>query len=169
MPEPKPQTPNLKPTSGTIYIGGDHAGYQLKEALQSYLTDLGYRVIDKGPFEYDESDDYPDFVVRVARAVADDPEHSRGVVIGGSGQGEAMAANRISGVRAAVFYGPAKENGADIIALSREHNDANVLSLGARFIDEQTAKEAVKQWLETEFPGEERHMRRIKKIDGASF
>lgn len=147
-------------TLGTLYIGSDHAGYDLKEALQGYLTDLGYRVIDKGPFEYDKEDDYPDFVVPVAKMVAEHDD-SKGIIIGGSGQGEAMAANRIAGVRAAVFYG----GDTDIITLSREHNDANILSLGARFLDEQTAQDAVKHWLDTDFSKEERHARRISKLD----
>lgn len=144
----------------TIYVGGDHAGFELKELLTGFLTDLGYRVIDKGPFTYDEKDDYPEFVFLVAEAVAAHPE-SRGIVIGGSGQGEAMAANRVKGARAAAYYGGSD----DIIALSREHNDANILALGARFVDEKTAKKAVEKWLETDFSGEERHRRRIKQLD----
>jgi ribose 5-phosphate isomerase B len=144
-----------------IYLASDHAGFKLKEILRKYLVESGYEVKDFGPFSYNETDDYPDFVRKAARAVANDPEQSRGIVLGGSGQGEAMAANRFNNVRAAVFYG-GPEN---IIKLSREHNNANILSLGARFLSEDEAKKVVKLWLETNFPGEERHIRRINKID----
>lgn len=143
-----------------IYIGTDHAGFELKQVLVSHLQDLGYEVEDKGAFQYNETDDYPDFIKLVADAVADDSS-GMGVVLGGSGQGEAIVANRVSGIRAAVCYGPPFE----IVRLSREHNNSNVLSLGARFITEDEAKEAVALWLETEFSWEERHARRIKKID----
>lgn len=108
----------------------------------------------------DEHDDYPDVVFPVAKAVASEPG-SFGVVIGGSGQGEAITANRVRGVRAVVFYGSRLE----IVPLAREHNDANVLSLGARFIDEGEAIEAVKLFLSTTFSGDERHVRRIEKLD----
>ncbi len=153
-----------------IYIGADHAGFQLKKELISFLEEEGYKVIDKGAYELDGQDDYPDFIIPVAKAVAEDSE-SRGIVIGGSGQGEAITANKISGVRAAVYYGSPHDiesSAFNIIELSREHNDANVLSLGARFVDEHTAKEMVKLWLETPFSGDERHVRRIKKMDDAN-
>ena len=143
-----------------IYIGSDHAGYEMKEMLKKYLADLKYQVEDKGAFKYQPDDDYPDFILPVARAVASDPEASRGIIIGGSGQGEAMIANRVKGARAAVFYG----GNFEIVELSRKHNDANILSLGARFIDDEIAKKAVKLWLETPFEGG-RHERRIAKID----
>lgn len=142
-----------------IYIGGDHAGYQLKEKLKEFLKSLGHEVEDKGAFKYDPEDDYPGFIKPVAEAVAKDLE-SRGVVLGGSGQGEAMVANRMRGVRAAVFYG----GNLDIVKLSREHNNSNILSFGARFISEEEAKKAVKIWLETPFAAD-RHERRVKKID----
>lgn len=143
-----------------IYIGTDHAGFELKEKLLPFIKGLGYEVEDKGAFSFDENDDYPDFVKPVAESVAAGPE-SKGIVIGKSGQGEAMCANRINGVRAVVFYGGNQE----IIKLSREHNDANVLSLGAESISDDEAKEAVKLWLETPFSGDERHIRRIGKIE----
>ncbi|QQG42432.1 MAG: RpiB/LacA/LacB family sugar-phosphate isomerase [Candidatus Giovannonibacteria bacterium] len=143
-----------------IYIGADHAGYEMKEMLKKYLAGLGHDVEDNGAFKYEPEDDYPDFVRPVAEAVANDPEHSRGVVIGSSGQGEAMAANRVTGARAAVYYGGTLE----IVELSRKHNNANILSLGARFIDDEIAKKAVKLWLETDFEGG-RHERRIAKLD----
>lgn len=153
-----------------IYIGADHAGYELKEKLKKFLSELGHEVNDKGASRYDPEDDYPDFVRPTAEAVANDPEVSRGVIIGGSGQGEAMVANRVRGVRAAVFYGLPCETlvkqGGDfkIVRLSRAHNNANILVLGARFIDEETAKKAVELWLETPFDAG-RHQRRIEKID----
>jgi ribose 5-phosphate isomerase B len=147
-----------------IYIASDHAGFELKEKLREWLVKEGYELKDFGAFSYNDKDDYPDFIRGVAEAVAHDPEQSRGIILGGSGQGEAMAANRFKKVRAAVYYG-GKE---DAVKLSREHNDANVLSLGARFLKEEEAKRAVKLWLQTDFNPEgenERHLRRIKKID----
>lgn len=145
-----------------IYIASDHAGFELKESLKFCLSSHGYEVEDLGNFEYDENDDYPDFVSEVAKKVAHDPKSNRGIILGGSGQGEAICANRYRGVRAAVLY----NYNEDIIRLSREHNNANILSLGSRFISEDEAKKAVRLWLETEFKGEERHVRRINKLDG---
>ena len=142
-----------------IYIGADHAGFEMKEMLKKYLVGLKYEVEDKGAFKYEPEDDYPDFILPVARAVAADPE-SRGIVIGGSGEGEAICANRIRGARAAVFYG----GNFEIIELSRKHNNANILSLGARFIDDEIAKKAVELWLKTPFEGG-RHDARLKKLD----
>jgi ribose 5-phosphate isomerase B len=111
--------------------------------------------------KYDESDDYPDFIKIAAQKVSENPQNSKAVILGKSGQGEAMVANRFRGIRAAVFHGGTLE----IIRLSREHNDSNVLSLGASFVPIENAKEALELWLETPFSGEERHARRIKKID----
>lgn len=142
-----------------IYIGADHAGYEMKETLKKFLSGLGYQVEDKGAFKYEPGDDYPDFIFPVARAVAAEPE-SRGVIIGGSGQGEAMTANRVRGVRSAVYYGGTLE----IVELSRKHNDANILSLGARFVDDEIAEKAVELWLKTPFESG-RHERRIAKMD----
>ncbi|MDO8510406.1 MAG: RpiB/LacA/LacB family sugar-phosphate isomerase [bacterium] len=146
---------------GKIYIGADHAGYKLKQALVQALIDAGYEVADKGAFEYVEEDDYPNYIAPVADEVSKDPENCRGIVIGGSGQGEAMVANKFPGVRAAVYYG----GDSTLVTLSREHNDSNILSLGARFLSEDEAKAAVKLWLETPFSNEERHKRRIAKVD----
>lgn len=147
-----------------IFIGSDHAGFELKQKLIPFIESLGHEVVDKGAFSLDEHDDYPDFIVPVARAVAEDRAGARGIILGGSGQGEAIAANRVPGARAAVFYG----GPLDIVELSREHNDANILSLGARFVSEGEAETALQLWLETEFSGDERHMRRIKKIEESS-
>lgn len=152
-----------------IHLAADHAGFDLKEKLKNYLKELDYKVKDHGVFEYNEKDDYPDFIRLAAQAVAENPEVDRAVVLGGSGQGEAMLANRFRGVRAAVFYGTSsfrdRVSKYKIIELSRQHNNANVLSLGARFLSEEEAKEAVKLWLETPFSEDSRHQRRIKKID----
>ena len=144
-----------------IFFGGDHAGFQLKAELISLVEGLGFTPHDCGPFELDPNDDYPDFVLPVAQKVAATPD-SRGVIIGGSGEGEAVVANRIKGVRAAVYYGGPKE----IIRLSRQHNNANILSLGARFLINEEAKSALRLWLETDFSADPRHVRRIGKIDG---
>ena len=119
----------------------------------------GYDVTDHGAHEYDALDDYPDFIFPCARAVAADSS-SRGIILGGSGQGEAMAANRVKGVRAAVFYNGPEE----IIKLSREHNNANILSLGARFMSEEEIYKIIELWFEEPFEGG-RHERRIAKLD----
>jgi ribose 5-phosphate isomerase B len=143
-----------------IYLASDHAGFKYKEALLSTLAQMGHEVVDKGAFAEDPADDYPAFIRAAAKAVANE-KGTRAIVFGGSGQGEAMVANRMAGIRAAVYYG----GSLDIIKLSREHNDANILSLGARFISLDEAKSAVALWLETAFSGDERHMRRIADID----
>ena len=143
----------------TIHIATDHAGLELKEKVKSYLSKLDYEVVDHGAYEYDALDDYPDFIFPCAEAVSNDP-NSKGIILGGSGQGEAMAANRVKGVRAAVFY-----NGPDeIIKLSRQHNDANILSLGARFMSDQEMYKIIELWLSTDFESG-RHKRRIEKLD----
>lgn len=143
-----------------IYIGTDHAGFELKEQLKVLLSDLGCEVEDKGAFTFDPTDDYPDFVRPVAEAVAQD-EGSFGIVFGKSGEGEAMATDKVEGIRTAVYYG----GSLDIPRLAREHNNANVLSLGAGFLTEDEAKQAVKIFIETPFSGEERHQRRVEKIE----
>ncbi|MFC1595219.1 ribose 5-phosphate isomerase B [Patescibacteria group bacterium] len=144
-----------------IYLGTDHAGFELKESIKQFLIEKGHDVEDFGASSFDKEDDYPDFIKPVAEAVARDPEQSRGIILGGSGQGEAITANRFKGVRAVVYYG----GDIDIVKLSREHNNANVLSFGARFVSEQEAKQAIELWLSIEFEGG-RHQRRIDKIDG---
>jgi len=143
-----------------LFIGSDHAGFHLKKVLVEYLHDLGHEVRDMGAKEYKDGDDYPDFIVPVAKEVSHAPSKNRGIVIGGSGQGEAIAANKVYGIRAAVYYG----GNLDIVKLSREHNDSNILSLGARFLSPGEAKRAVKLWLDTAFSNDERHKRRIEKI-----
>lgn len=142
-----------------VYLAADHAGFALKGVLLEMLRAEGHEAVDLGASALDSADDYPDYIMPLAERVAADPS-AFGIVLGGSGQGEAMAANRIKGARAAVFYGGTR----DIVRLAREHNDANILSLGARFVSEDEAREAVRIFLATPFSGEERHTRRIAKF-----
>ncbi|OGN07262.1 MAG: ribose-5-phosphate isomerase [Candidatus Wildermuthbacteria bacterium RIFCSPLOWO2_01_FULL_48_29] len=142
-----------------IYLASDHAGYQLKEAIKKHLSERSFVVEDCGAFTYDENDDYPDFIIPAAQKVGENPEGNKAIILGGSGQGEAIAANKVRGVRAAVYYG----GPLDLVKLSRSHNNANMLSLGAKFLTLEEAKEVVKLWLETGFDGG-RHERRIEKI-----
>jgi ribose 5-phosphate isomerase B len=140
-----------------VHLGSDHAGFDLKAALAARLAELGHEPVDHGPTGYDALDDYPPFVLRAARAVAAD-EGSLGVVIGGSGNGEAIAANKVAGVRCALAHSE------QTARLGREHNDANVVSIGARMHDEATALRLVEAFLETPYSGEERHSRRIAML-----
>lgn len=143
-----------------IYIGSDHAGYELKEKLRAYMQTLNIEVIDKGAFSLDHEDDYPDFIIPVAEAVVKDSK-SLGIIIGGTGEGEQISANKIDGIRAIEFYG----GNLEIVKLGREHNNANILSLGARFITEDEAKNAILLFMNTPFTNDERHVRRINKIN----
>ncbi len=152
-----------------IYMATDHAGFELKEKLVPFLRELGHDVMDKGAITLDDNDDYPDFIAEAAKEVSlANNADVRGIVIGGSGQGEAIVANKFANIRAVVFNGQYEpKDGSEVpdeIFLTRSHNDSNVLSLGARFISEETAKRAVREWLDTPFSGEERHERRIWKI-----
>lgn len=159
-----------------IALATDHAGLEQLRELQEFLEDLGYECLNFGPKSLNRYDDYPDFVAPAAKAVAG-AECERGVILGGSGQGEAMAANRITGVRCGLFYGPAvprkvvdiegrqSHNPYEIVKLTRQHNDANMLSIAARFVSLADMKHVLKLWLETPFEGEERHVRRIEKLD----
>lgn len=159
-----------------IYLASDHVGFELKKKLKEFLVQEGYEIEDCGAYQYNKDDDYPDFISKAAEAVAKDPQNSRAIIMGGSGQAEMMVANKFRGVRAALFYTPAVPTEAadvtgrissdpyEIIRLTREHNNTNVLSLGVRFLTEEQTKEAVKRWLGTSFPGDERHVRRIEKI-----
>lgn len=152
-----------------IFVGSDHAGFGLKEKLIQFLIDRGHEVVNKGAFEYNEDDDYPDFIIPVAREVSMHPNDVRGIVLGGSGQGEAMAANKFNDVRATVYYGQGKcvvpDAEESIIKISRADNNSNILSLGARFITEEEMKKAVSEWLETPFKGTEKYQRRIDKME----
>lgn len=159
-----------------IFLATDHAGFALKEKVYEYLTGKEYVVEDCGAYEFDEGDDFPDFISVAAQHVSENPE-DRAIIFGGSGQGEAMVANKFPGVRAAVFYGPLlpiepidvagnkSKDPFEIVRLTREHNDANVLSLAARFVSLEDAKKAIDVFLGTPFSGAERHTRRIEKID----
>lgn len=142
-----------------IHLATDHAGFLHKEAVKAYLLEKEYTVVDHGARELVESDDYPDFITPCATAVAADST-SVGIIFGGSGQGEAMVANRVKGVRATVYYGGSIE----IISLSREHNNANVLSIGARFVTVAETKKILDLWLSTAFSEDPKHIRRINKF-----
>ena len=135
-----------------VHLGSDHAGFELKAALMARLTQLGHEPVDHGPQVYDAQDDYPPYVMAAAAAAVSDPG-SRGIVIGGSGNGEAIAANKVKGVRAALVWTD------DTARLAREHNDANVVSLGAREYPVADAVRFVEIFLSTDFSGEERHVR----------
>lgn len=151
-----------------IFIGTDHAGFGLKEALVPYLREQGHEVEDKGALKYDEKDDYPDFIIPVAEEVSKNPDKVRGIILGATGQGEAIAANKFPYVRAVVYYGKSEcvvDNESDIIIRSREHNDANILSIGARYLKEEDMLAAVSSWLSTPFSHDERHIRRLAKIN----
>ena len=142
----------------TIVLATDHAGFELKEHVKRFLIKKGYDIKDFGALEYDGLDDYPDFILPAAKYIS---EHKLiGIIFGGSGQGEAMAANRIKGIRAAVFYNGPNE----IIELSRLHNNANILSIGARFVNNQEVEKIIELWLSTDFE-EGRHKKRINKLD----
>ena len=140
-----------------IAIGSDHAGFRYKEAIKEFLTDLSHEVIDKGTYAETPSVDYPLFIRPVAEAVAAG-EVERGVVLGGSGNGEAIAANRVKGVRCALCW---NEESA---RLGRQHNDANVISIGERMMSQETALNLVRIWLDTPFEGG-RHLIRIQELD----
>jgi ribose 5-phosphate isomerase B len=140
-----------------VHIGGDHAAYDLQNALVAFLEEEGHEVTNHGPHDYDPLDDYPVFVLRAAEAVAADPG-SLGVVLGGSGNGEQMAANKVTGIRCALAYS------AELAALARQHNDAQVVSIGGRFTAIEEAKEIVATFLSTPFTGEDRHQRRIDMV-----
>lgn len=173
-----------------ISIASDHAGFELKKFLIEELLNMGHDVYDHGAHELIPEDDYPTYISYVARDISKYEEskinghdtthtelgeekgdrHHVGIVIGGSGQGEAIVANKFPHVRAATVYGGSSAGGSkelidNIVRLSREHNDSNIISLGARFITKEEALDAVKLWLETDFADDERHIRRIKEID----
>jgi ribose 5-phosphate isomerase B len=144
-------------TSVRVYLGSDHAGFELKTRLIAWLGEAGHEPVDCGPESYRPDDDYPVYVMRAARDVADDPG-SLGIVIGGSGNGEQIAANKIPGIRAALAWTE------ETARLARQHNDANVLSLGARMYPIDDAVSFAKVFVETPFSGEQRHARRLAMI-----
>lgn len=158
-----------------VFLASDHVGFDLKAKLGSLLKEKGYDVTDCGATTLDVNDDYPDFISSAAAAVSKDPT-SRGIIFGGSGQGEAIVANKFKGVRCALFYSEAVPTQAaditgrrssdplEMIRLTREHNDANMLSIGVRFVTEEEVFKVVTLWLMAPFSGQERHARRIEKI-----
>ena len=160
----------------TIYFASDHGGFDLKNRLLQFVrNELGREVEDCGAFTNDPADDYPSIIAVAARKLAADVQEqkdSRAIIAGASGQGEAMVANRFKGVRCAVYYGKAARSqtdasgkSLDMLASTRDHNNANALSLGLRFLSLDEAKDAVKYWLSLPFPGDERHARRVRQID----
>jgi len=144
-----------------LYFASDHVGFEMKNKLVEFVKGLGYEVEDLGPRSYDPDDDYPVFISRAAELVSRSPENAKAIILGLSGQGEDMVADKFPNVRSAEFYGGPLE----IVELSRKHNNANILSLGAKFLSEEEAEEALKLWLETPFSGAERHRRRLKEIE----
>lgn len=140
-----------------IYLGTDHAGFEFKENIKKFLTQEGYETEDCGAFTFDKNDDYPDFISKAAKKTSEDSS-SFGIVMGKSGAGECIVANKIKGIRA--ILGFTERN----VILAREHNDANILSLGSDFVSGEKAYELIKLFLETPFSNEERHIRRINKI-----
>ena len=141
-----------------IYLGADHAGFELKEQIKLYLQEKGHEVEDCGAFIFDQTDDYPDFTGLVAQEVIKDPDNRRGILICGSGVGIDIAANKFPRIRSALA------NNSDQAFLSRNDTDANVLCLASDFLDEEMAKKILSVWLQTPFSQEERHKRRIRKI-----
>ncbi|OHA16952.1 MAG: hypothetical protein A3C79_01260 [Candidatus Taylorbacteria bacterium RIFCSPHIGHO2_02_FULL_45_28] len=145
-----------------IILAADHAGFALKEAVKTFLQKKGYAVTDVGAHELKERDDYPVYMSAAALKVAEDLKGgAKAIIFGGSGQGEAMVANRFPGVRAAVWYG----GDLEVLKKTRQDNDANILSIGARFVETDAACDAVETWLTTPFSEDERHQRRIGQID----
>ncbi len=141
-----------------IFIGSDHRGFKLKEALKIFLKENGYEAVDVGNDHYDENDDYPDFAKAVAEKVAENPENNRGILICRSGVGVDIVANKFKGVRSALASNPEQAR------LSRNDDDANILSLAADFLSENEMREIISVWLETPFSGDENHKRRLQKI-----
>jgi ribose 5-phosphate isomerase B len=145
----------------TIHLATDHGGFEHKEAVKKWLISEGFKIVDHGAITLEPLDDFPDYISKAAEAVSRDPVNSVAVVFGGSGQGEAMVANRYKKVRATVYYGGNKE----IISLSKEHNDANILSIGARFVSIDETKGVIWQWLHTDLLPDEKYRRRNQKIE----
>lgn len=159
-----------------VFLACDHAGFELKEKVKDFLQKGGYQVEDCGATSFNSNDDYPDFISKAAESVSKDPEGSKAIIFGGSGQAEAMVANKYKNIRCALFYaatapieaaditGRKSDDHFEMIRLTREHNDANILSVGARFVSEEEATIAIRLWLDSPFTKEERHVRRLEKI-----
>jgi ribose 5-phosphate isomerase B len=144
-----------------ILLAADHAGFELKNKIFAFLKQEGFDVEDFGAQAFMPDDNYPEIMIPVAMRVLKDSENTKAIIFGKSGQGEAIVVNRFPGIRAAVYYG----KNPQIIKLSKEHNDANILSIGAQFVEEEEAKEAIKLWISTPFSGDERHLKRIEQMD----
>lgn len=144
-----------------ILLASDHAGFELKNKIKTFLIAEGFTVEDMGAHVFAQDDDYPKLLIPVAMRVLADEENTRAIVFGKSGQGEAMICNRFPGIRAIVYHG----KNLEIIRLGREHNDSNILSIGAGFVEEEEAKEAVRLWIATPFSKDERHVRRNEMLD----
>ncbi|MEX2013259.1 MAG: RpiB/LacA/LacB family sugar-phosphate isomerase [Candidatus Levyibacteriota bacterium] len=159
-----------------IYLASDHTGFEIKDKVKVFLEDKGYEVEDCGALEFDKNDDYPDFIGKAANKVSEDPENRLGIIFGGSGQGEAVAANKFKGIRCALFYskavpaqavdvtGKKSDDPFEILKLTRLHNAANMLSFGVRFLPEEDILHAIDLWIHTPPASDERHVRRIEKI-----
>lgn len=141
-----------------VYITADHNGFELKNILRDWLVGEGHEVTDLGPDEFEKTDDYPDYGVKLAKSIAEDPANNFGIAVCGSGVGMAVVANKINGVRAGLIHDPV------IAKAARSDDDINVLALGAQYISEEQAKQVVTAWLNAKFSGEERHTRRINKV-----
>ena len=144
-----------------LLVASDHAGFELKNKIKDFLVEKGIKVEDMGAHAKNPEDDYPEIMIPVAMRVVSDPENTKAIIFGKSGEGEAMVCNRFPGVHATVYHG----KNLEIVKLAREHNDSNVLSIGAGFVDEEEAMEAVRLWLATPFSGDKRHVRRLEKAD----
>lgn len=145
----------------TIHLATDHAGFAHKEAVRTWLESEGIVVVDHGASVYDAEDDFPAFMIAAGQAIQKNDASHAGIIFGGSGQGEAIAINRLAGIRAGVFYG----GNTELVSLMRQHNDANVLAIGARFVSVEETKAAIWQWLHTEFLTDEKYARRNQQIN----
>lgn len=160
-----------------IFLATDHAGLTLKNSVKDYLSEKGYDIEDCGAYNYDKFDDYPLFIEKAAEKVSLDPDNNRGIIFGGSGQAEMMTANKNPGIRCALFYAPAipveaadvsgrtSTDPFEIIRLTREHNNANMLSIGARFLKTEDALKAIEIWLKEPFSKDPRHERRLEEME----
>ena len=158
-----------------VYLATDHTGIALKNKVKDFLQKEGCEVEDCGAYDYDKDDDYPDWIGKAAQKVSENPTE-RGIIFGGSGEGEAMVANKFKNVRCALFYTPALATQAiniegekstdpfEILKLTRVHNQANMLSIGFRFVKDEDVYQAIKVWLASPDPTEKRHLRRVEKI-----
>jgi ribose 5-phosphate isomerase B len=152
---------SISDTKKVFHVASDHAGFLHKEIIIKWLKEEGFEVVDYGALAYEEDDDFPDFISLAASAVGQAPLDAFGLIFGGSGQGEAIVANRFPNVRATVFYG----GDLEIIKLSRAHNDANMLSFGARFVTPEEVKDCILLWLKTPVLDDIKYKRRNQKIE----